>query len=53
MEVLMLAAPLILAALLVALFVVPALQRRSTPHAKQQRRMKQARAEYQRSLGAD
>jgi hypothetical protein len=53
MEVSMLAAPLILAALLVAFLVVPALQRRSTPYAKQQRRMKQARAEYQRSLGAD
>ena len=49
----MLAAPLILAALLVALIVVPIwhlLSVRSTPYAKQRRRMEQARAEYQRSL---
>ena len=50
MQVTMFAAPLILAALLVALFVVPALQRRSSPHAKQRRRMEEARAEYQRSI---
>jgi hypothetical protein len=46
----MFAAPLILVALVVAFLVVPALQRRSTPDAKQRRRMEQARAEYQRSL---
>jgi hypothetical protein len=46
----MFAAPLIVAALLVTFLIVPALQRRSTPYAKQRRRMKQARAEYQRSI---
>jgi hypothetical protein len=52
MQASMLAAPLILVALLVAFLVVPALQRRSTPVAKQRRRMEQARAEYQRSLNS-
>jgi hypothetical protein len=49
MQVRMFAAPLILVALVVALVVVPALQRRAAPHAKQRRRMEQARAEYRRS----
>ena len=48
----MFAAPLIVAALLVVFVIVPALQRRSTPHAKQQRRMEEARAEYQRTLNS-
>jgi hypothetical protein len=48
----MFAAPFIVAALLVALVIVPMLQRRSTPHAKQQRRMEEARAEYQRSINS-
>jgi len=48
----MLAAPLIVVALLIAFVLVPALQRRSTPYAKQQRRMEEARAEYQRSLNS-
>ena len=52
MQVTMLAAPLILAALLVAFLIVPALQRRATPHAKQRRRMEEARAEYRRSLNS-
>ena len=46
-------APLVIAALLVALVVVPLLQRisaRSTPQAKQARRMEQARREYRRGL---
>ena len=46
----MFAAPLIVAALLIAFVLVPALQRRSTPYAKQRRRMEQARAEYLRSM---
>lgn len=48
----MFAAPFIVAALLVAFVLVPMLQRRSTPHAKQKRRMEQARAEYQRTLNS-
>ena len=52
MQVTMFAAPLILAALLVVFLIVPALQRRSTPYAKQRRRMEEARAEYRRSLNS-
>ena len=48
----MFAAPLILVAIVIAFVLVPALQRRSTPYAKQQRRMEKARAEYQRSLNS-
>jgi hypothetical protein len=48
-------APLVILAFLVAVVIVPiwqVLSARSTPHAKQQRRMEQARAEYRRSLNS-
>jgi hypothetical protein len=53
MPVWMFFAPFVIVALLVAVVALPAFQRlqaRSTPYAKQRRRMEQARAEYRRSV---